>query len=144
TTTVNVVHVARPGSVEIFKVDEAGELLAGSCFRLVNLDGEVVYRVCDNEQNDSDPTDGILLLAGVAAGDYTVQEVRAPAGFQRAADQTVTVTANRRSSLDFVNAVLPPPPQRGNLTVFKIGPDDLPLPGACFALVRDGEIVFGP
>ena len=144
TTTVDVIHVARPGSVEIDKVDEAGELLAGACFRLLNANGDVVYGVCDNDTNDANAAPGVILLTGVAAGDYVARESRAPAGFQRAADQPVTVQANRRSFLEFVDAVLPPPPQRGNLTIFKIGPDDRPLPGACFALLRDDEVVFGP
>lgn len=144
TTTVEVIQIARPGSVEIVKVDAGGELLGGACFRLLDANGEIVYRICDNEQNDADPDAGVLLLTGIAAGDYVARESRAPAGYQRAADQPVTVQANRRAVLEFEDAVLPPPPERGDLTIFKIGPDDRPLPGACFALLQDDQIVFGP
>ncbi|MDQ3695553.1 MAG: SpaA isopeptide-forming pilin-related protein, partial [Chloroflexota bacterium] len=144
TSAVEVVHIARPGSVEIVKVDNNGDLLAGSCFVLLTGDNQIVYRTCDNEQNDADPEPGVLLMTGIAAGEYVVREARPPAGYQRAADQTVSVQSNRRAFLEFENLLLPPPPQRGDLTIFKIGPDDRPLPGACFALLQDDAVVFGP
>lgn len=139
-----VVNVALPGAVLIEKVDGSGQPLDGACFALVWGDGVVAYELCDGDASDALADEGTLLLRGVSAGEYLVRETRAPAGFATAAEQAATVAANRRSDLRFENVPLPPPPQRGDLVVFKTDAEDRLLAGSCFALLRDGVVEAGP
>ncbi len=141
---IDVVDVARPGSVRILEVDEAGAALGGACFALQPAGGGDGYTLCDDDANDGVPQPGTVLLRGVAAGDYTAVETRTPPGYGSAADQAVTVTANRRSDVTFQNTALPPPPERGNLTIAKVDEGQQPLAGACFALLQGEATIAGP
>lgn len=141
---VEVVHASRSGSVQIEKLDEAGQPLGGACFALLGGDGAVIYELCDNDASDGATDDGMLLLQGVAAGAYLVQETRAPAGYGSSADQEATVEGNRETDLRFENVPLPPPPQRGDLVIYKVDAEDRFLPGACFSLLQDEVTIAGP
>lgn len=141
---ITVVNETRPGVIRIQKADDEGTLLGGACFAIEPDAGGDGYALCDDDANDGSPEPGTILLRGVLAGDYVAIETRAPAGFQPGADQAVTVVANRRVDLVFANVPLPPPPQQGNLTIYKVDVNNQLLPGACFALIQDGATTAGP
>jgi uncharacterized surface anchored protein len=132
---VEVVASPRPGSVLIRKTDDGGRALANACFSTIAVDGGAAYEVCDNDQNDANPAAGLILLNGIAAGDYDVRETRAPAGYRAAADRQVNVAAGARTDVTVRNSPLPPPAQRGSLVVTKTDADDRLLAGACWALL---------
>jgi hypothetical protein len=135
---VTVVNTARPGSLLLRKSDDAGQALAGSCFALIRGD-RAVYSVCDNDASDANRGDGVILLNTVAAGDYTLREMQAPAGFVAAADQDIRITANQRTQVDVANSPVPPPVRAGDVRVFKIDANGRALAGSCFVLVDSAE-----
>ncbi len=75
-----VEHAPSPGDVTWQKVDPSGKLLGGSAWELTGPGGQTAP-VVDNGENDQDPTPGVLSIAGVAWGEYTLTETRAPFGY---------------------------------------------------------------
>ena len=143
TVEIRVGHALRTGRVLIRKTDERGALLADACFALIPDNGDG-YEVCDDDASDSIGTAGLILLEGVAAGAYEVEETVTPSGYDSGATQEIVVEPGRRVSLVFENVLLPPPPRIGNLTVRKTDGNGALLPGACFALLADAATVAGP
>lgn len=91
-------------SIQIFKVDTAGERLSGAEFQVSTLDGTKLNFVkMDNgvyklalESESGDPTvavdsNGSLRLKGLAAGTYTLTETKAPDGYSGGAVKTVEI-----------------------------------------------------
>jgi hypothetical protein len=139
--TITIVNEARPGSLLIRKTDRDGRLLPGSCFALLR-DDRNRYTVCDNDASDGNPGEGVILLATVAPGDYTLRETQAPAGYLAAADQAVSIAPDQRAQVSVANAPAPPPERVGTLRVFKIDARGRALAGSCFALIDgNGQIV---
>lgn len=74
------------GEIEIKKIDEkTGGPLGGACFNitpnLYNLTATEPLTVCNNSTNDSNNTAGVILLANVTCGNYSVTEDSAPEGY---------------------------------------------------------------
>lgn len=88
-------NIRGKGLIEIYKVDESGNPLAGAVFRVKQGD-----KIIGNITTVSDDLkQGYGLLAGLEPGDYTVQEITAPAGYLK--DDTVynvTVDTSRTFS----------------------------------------------
>ncbi len=76
----DAVHRASPGDVTWRKVDPDGKLLGGSSWELTGPGGQTAP-VVDNGENDQDPTPGVLSISGIAWGDYTLTETKAPFGY---------------------------------------------------------------
>ncbi|NMN01379.1 cna protein B-type domain, partial [Bifidobacterium sp. DSM 109958] len=66
------------------KVDENGNPLAGAEFQLKDASGKVIATVTSG-------TDGKVTFPSVAPGIYTVTESKAPQGYEKVADFTVTI-----------------------------------------------------
>lgn len=141
---VTVTVSPRPGSLLIRKTDTSGAALGGSCFGLIPKDGGAGYELCDGDPSDANPADGLILLNGVAPGDYVLRETRAPGGFTPSNDIDVTIRAGQRTEATVRNAQIPPPPRRGDLAVVKTNAAGTVLGGACFALVANDRVVAGP
>lgn len=121
------------GTVEITSLDEAGDLLAGACFGLTATDSASdVEPVCDGNRRDASPDDGLITLADIQPGTYTLVETRAPAGYVAVADQTVTVTAAATTAVEVQHDTTPP--EIGSIVVTATGPDGATAGGACFSL----------
>lgn len=76
-------YVAETGSVSWSswsKTDGSGALLAGSQWTLTGPDRKSVT-VVDNGENDADPAVGTLKVTGLAWGEYSLVESKAPAGY---------------------------------------------------------------
>ncbi len=78
------------GRIVIYRQDTNGNPVGGSCFAAVNAAGETVKENCDEDGIAAN--DGSIGVVDVPAGDYTLVETRVPEGFEKAADQPITVT----------------------------------------------------
>ncbi len=134
-TQVSVVNVPIPpaertGDLRVFKVDFNGNALAGSCFTLIDGSGRLLYPACDS---DDGADDGVILLTGVAIGDYTLRETRRPsADYETAADQAVRIAENVTTDVEVENAL-----RLGRILIRKSNPSGAPLADACFDLNED-------
>ncbi len=94
--TTQTASAATPTApVQISKTDENGTALKGAQLQVSHKDanGNVVV----DQEWTTDGTDKVVYLP---AGDYTLTEISAPAGYQKAADQTFTVQIDARRSSD--------------------------------------------
>ncbi|HEU0114069.1 MAG TPA: SpaA isopeptide-forming pilin-related protein, partial [Thermomicrobiales bacterium] len=99
TANVQFTVTPRPGAVFITNTDANGAALGGACFALLRADGGTGYQLCDNDANDANPANGLILLNGVAPGDYVVRATQAADGFQPAADQSITVAPGQQANV---------------------------------------------
>lgn len=93
------------GSVAWEKTDKAGNHLNGSKWRIVRADGEEII-VDDNAGDatyngrDVDPRPGYFKVEDLDHGDYELQELRAPAGYEL--NQAITRFAITKANPEFV------------------------------------------
>lgn len=133
----NVPVAPETGTVEITSQDAGGDPLAGACFGLAGADGSGdVEPVCDGDGQDGSPDDGVITLAEVPPGTYTLTETRAPAGYVAVEDQSITVTAGETTSIDAQHETTPP--ETVSIVVTATGPDGASVGGACFSLGGPG------
>jgi uncharacterized surface anchored protein len=122
----------RRGDLRVFKIDGSGGALAGSCFALLNGNGLIVSSACDA---DDGADDGVVLLKGVAVGDYTLRETRRPsADYATTADLDVSVAENKTVDVQVQNQLL-----AGRILIRKSDPNGVPLANACFDLGEDSS-----
>lgn len=121
-----------PGSVTWTKVDETGVLLSGSEWKLVGPGGEVAP-VEDCEEGDAaqctgfdkDPAAGKFKVEGLAWGDYTLEEVKAPAGYVINTDPHEFTISKEALDMDFADGIVnvqrevPAIPMTGGLGSFQ-------------------------
>ncbi|MCC7023165.1 MAG: hypothetical protein IT338_10065, partial [Thermomicrobiales bacterium] len=135
----------RTGNLRVSKVDSQGRALAGSCFALVDANGNIVHPTCDA---DDGADNGVILIEQVAIGDYTLRETRRPsADYEAASDVAVSVAENRTTDIEIENRL-----RAGRILIRKSDPNGNPLANACFDLVEDsagaactnedGELLF--
>ncbi|MFT4037731.1 MAG: SpaA isopeptide-forming pilin-related protein [Thermomicrobiales bacterium] len=134
-TQVTVVNQPEPpaqrvGALRVFKTDANGNALAGACFALIDANGRLLFPACDS---DDGADDGVILLANVAIGDYTLRETRRPsADYETAADQTVRITENQTTDVGVTNTLRP-----GRILIRVSNAGGALLANACFDLVED-------
>jgi uncharacterized surface anchored protein len=126
------------GGLRITTFDTEGNLIEGACYELAG--DETTETVCDNGNGDLEPTDGIIEISGVPAGEYTLIQAETPAGYGAAANQTVEVLgAESGSELSAVTEVTVVNAETaeatGDVVVLKTDEEGNPLGGACFELV---------
>jgi uncharacterized surface anchored protein len=78
-------------SVEI--TDEKGDHVGGVCIQLQTPGVPPIDR-CDNDDNDSEPSDGLMEIYSLPPGRYSIVVPEQPAGFANPAPQFVTLEAN--------------------------------------------------
>ncbi|MBW3089537.1 SpaA isopeptide-forming pilin-related protein [Bifidobacterium miconisargentati] len=118
------------------KVDESGKALAGATFQLLDANGNVVATATST-------ADGKVSFGQVAPGTYTVVESKAPDGYDKVADFTVTigqdgvVTGLPEGGKVVDKPTTPPPPENPEYPFgfTKVNTDGQPLAGATFQLV---------
>jgi LPXTG-motif cell wall-anchored protein len=95
TVTNRATHVT--GSVSWNKTDESGHLLAGSEWTITPTSPSgAAITVIDNGTNDAEPVAGVLKVAGLDVGTYSLKESKAPAGYVLS-DKTYTFTISATS-----------------------------------------------
>jgi LPXTG-motif cell wall-anchored protein len=101
TTTTSDVEVYN-GKITVTKTDGKKQPLEGAGFKLKNSEGKyytltngVVSFTDNGTEVMADDTDSknVAVFAGLPAGTYTLEESTVPAGYNKADDQTITITA---------------------------------------------------
>jgi hypothetical protein len=129
------------GTLVVTKVDAAdgSTPLGGACFTVTASEATPTDGT-PGEQCDDDG-DGTVRFEGLAPGEYTVKETRAPDGYVAAEDQTATVTAGAETDLTFADQAMP---QTGTLAAVAVDPNGNALAGSCYvATGPDGAAVDG-
>lgn len=137
-----------PGSVAWQKTDTDGDYLGGSEWKLTGPagfgdDGSIIIK--DNGEYDTEDRDGYLKVENLWWGDYELEEIIAPAGYERS-EQTVSFTIDG-SNIDhtfevpFENIAIP------TLTLFKefqtsYGAPENPSEWNLSATRAEDEVVF--
>jgi uncharacterized repeat protein (TIGR01451 family) len=132
------VLVSNCGAVKIHKKDDAGAALSGVQFDLYTSVGGKPGVPVTPAQSCTTDANGDCTISGIQPGDYYLVEDAPPSGYDPAAPQPVTVTANTTVTLTFTD-----PRQPGAIKIIKH--DDLgnSLDGAEFSLYFDGNPVAG-
>jgi hypothetical protein len=113
--------------------------LGGACFNITPnpyAASPATLTVCDNQANDSNSTAGVILLANVPCGNYTITEHSAPSGYVIVTgSQNVTVTDNQTETVEFTNTRTP---CTGEIEIYKEDEETGELlGGACFNITPD-------
>jgi uncharacterized surface anchored protein len=129
TKTIQIVN-AVGGTVNVTVVDstQPATKVPGGCFSVVvdaggGAHGPQVAYQCDG--ND-EPNDGMITIAGLAAGSYVLVQQRAAAFFNRASDQTFTIGLRETENLTVFDQPY------GTLRIHNKTPTGADLPGSCF------------
>lgn len=129
--TVNWAEQADKGSLKIIKTDEAGALLNGAKVKITSENGY------SNENLEI--TNGTITITDLEPGNFTVQEIEAPEGYQ--IDETpfdVEIKAGQTASVTILNGAIPPP--TAEIGIVKTNEDgSAPVSGALFKVWNDGE-----
>jgi uncharacterized surface anchored protein len=141
TIIVIVIIIIEPpavGDLQITKrAADTNALQTGACFRITGEGNEI--EVCDNDDVDLNGSNGIVRLEDLSAGDYLIEEITAPPGYQLAPDQNTTVPNGGTRSVLIKDQ--PVEDTTGGLIVHKIDPEGNLLPGACFQLRDEGVAI---
>ena len=105
-TEVTITNTIQTFGLDITKVNEAGDLLEGAVFNVLNANGETLKFIKDvsgayvmDKSRLALPdltTDakGKLVITGLPAGTYTLREIKAPNGYGLAEDRIITLGTN--------------------------------------------------
>lgn len=96
-------------AIELHKVDEDGEALAGATFTVLDVDAGL-YLAADGTGSASPvelavDEDGLLVVSGVDAGTYLVTEVSAPEGYEECDPFALEISSDAASGSPRLNAV---------------------------------------
>ena len=138
-TIITVVISVEPetGTLQIVTRDNAtNRRVTDACYGLTG-NGDPIA-ACDGGSLDQNGTAGILDLADVPAGDYSLTMDTVPAGYNAAPEEGVTVDAG---VVNGVEIRIDPVPQAGTLRVSKVDGNGDPLGNSCFAVQQAGETI---
>ncbi|MCO5216603.1 MAG: SpaA isopeptide-forming pilin-related protein [Thermomicrobiales bacterium] len=128
-TDLEIVMNNRPGRLTVVTVDrdEPTLILQNACYA---LNGASTFGpFCDA---DDGTVDGRVVFANLPAGDYTLTQTVATAGYDVAADRQVTITNGGSLQITVQNARVQPPAESGTLVVVPLDPNGMPVAGGCY------------
>jgi hypothetical protein len=112
------VNLSNCGKINIHKQDDAGSALAGAIFTLYTdnapTGGSLGAEDTSTGKTCTTDASGDCTILNVLIGEYWVRETTTPTGYNTAADQHVSMTADATVSLTFVD-----PRLRGSIRVVK-------------------------
>lgn len=129
---------AKPGRIEIVKVDEEGKLLSNAWFSLIDRDGVTLQNV--------ETVNGKAVFEDVPVGKYSVKEVKAPEGYELSNKTiSVTVDSNETITVKFVNKLSGTivEPVKGSILINKVNEKSMALSGAEFTLYNENNEIIG-
>ena len=101
------VQVAEPGGGG--GATEDGFQIIDAC---IQYEGPASGEVCDNQEGDDSPEQGVVLISNVPAGDYSVAMPNPPEGFDAAPPVDVTVADGELAAVELpVGGVTPEEPE---------------------------------
>ena len=137
----------KPASIDLKKVDEKNQPLAGARFELKNLEGDVVASAVSGD-------DGVVRFdtVNVEPG-YIVSEAHAPKGYQ-VSSEVIPITLDLMKKAytqspvviklgKFANTPTPPAPTYGEVEFTKVDVKGNPLPGTKFELTNNDSSYVG-
>lgn len=141
---ITIVNKAIKCRIKVVKTDDAGTVLSGARFSLIDSVGSVVATGTTNAS-------GELYFEDIAYGDYTLREISAPDGYNKAADTTITATeietvyndavaAGSEGSTGTVEKTVVDQKQNGSIKLTKLGEGGTALAGAVFTLYDSNKI----
>ena len=119
-----------PGAVVWEKTNANGTPLADSEWLLTGPNGFGELAVVDNGQYDVDKTVGKIRVEGLHWGDYTLEEIKAPAGFELSSDNAEFTITGAALEYTFDEAFINKPLQPGTLPLTGTFSGKWPLIGA--------------
>ncbi|MGH2532195.1 MAG: MSCRAMM family protein [Thermomicrobiales bacterium] len=125
------------GSLQIAIQDDEGQLVGGVC---VDIDGPQSGTLCDNDEGDQNPDDGVIEIQNLEPGDFQVDVDSAPEEFdaEAAEGQGATVEAGAQADVTLTLPTAAPP--IGILRAITVDQDGNRVPAVCFEVTNFGEI----
>ncbi|SFG85159.1 SpaA isopeptide-forming pilin-related protein [Sporolactobacillus nakayamae] len=124
------------GSAELTKVDSDGNGLEGAEFKIIDADGKTVQ---DQLKSDKD---GKVTADGLAPGDYSFIETKAPEGYLINSDKIAFTIADHAKGTPTVVKAADAVNYKGSVELKKVDQDGNGLEGAVFNLLdKDGKVV---
>lgn len=129
--TIKWEKVTTLGKIELVKVDQEDQPVVGAKFALKDANGKVLGEV-------NTGTDGKITFYSVPVGEYILEEIEAPEGYQiKDKTQNVTVKAGETSTVKFVNERI-----TGKLVITKVDDANKPLANVTFEIYdEEGYLV---
>ena len=138
---VVVIIIITPPSVGDLQISkraaDTNQLQGGACFKVTGEGNEI--EVCDNDDLDLNGAVGIIRLEDLSSGNYTISEITAPPGYQKAGNISTTIPNGGTRSVLVKDQ--PVADTTGGLIVHKIDGDGNFLKGSCFQLRDQGSPV---
>jgi LPXTG-motif cell wall-anchored protein len=124
------------GSAELTKVDPNGKGLQGAEFKIIDQDGKTVQ---DQLKSDKD---GKVTAEGLAPGDYSFVETKAPEGYLINSDKIAFTISDQAKGTPTVVKADEAVNYKGSAELKKVDQDGKGLEGAVFNLLdKDGKVV---
>ena len=141
-------------SIQLHKVNNEGQVLAGAVFGLFEKDGTtpVANPYGEGQATATSDANGLVTFTGLVAKDYVVKEITAPEGYQLSEEATTVSSSQLIASTDQVfdrgkvvnkpfTAIPPTPPvvekpevKLYNIQLHKVNAENRALAGAVFGL----------
>ena len=141
-------------SIQLHKVNNEGQVLAGAVFGLFEADGTtpVANPYGEGQATATSDANGLVTFTGLVAKDYVVKEITAPEGYQLSEEATTVSSSQLIASTDQVfdrgkvvnkpfTAIPPTPPvvekpevKLYTIQLYKVNAENKALAGAVFGL----------
>ncbi|RSX55512.1 collagen-binding protein [Bifidobacterium dolichotidis] len=123
-------------TIALHKTGKDDAPLAGATFTVSNAQGVKMGTITTDK-------DGNGQLAKLPAGDYTLTETKAPAGYQVAAPVTVKASDLANAQNNVYSVTVQDQPVLYTIALHKTGKDDAPLAGATFTVSNAQGVKMG-
>ncbi len=121
--TIEWTKVTTKGRIELVKADQDNQPVVGAKFKLIDQYGNELMQVTTGK-------DGVVDFYDVPAGEYTLEEIEAPAGYTiKEKTKNVTVVGGQLSTVKFVNERI-----NGKLVITKVDDANKPLANVTFEI----------
>ncbi len=139
-TNVEVEMAQRAGQLRITTVDadDTSVVLEGACYVLSGASEFGPF--CDADDGNRD---GIVRFTNVPAGEYELSQTVSTAGYDSAANRTVTINPGGSTQITVANERVEPPAESGTLVVIPLDPDGNAVQGGCYQVFDGNSPVTG-
>lgn len=121
--TIEWTKVTTKGRIELVKADQDNQPVVGAKFKLIDQYGNGLMEVTTGK-------DGVVDFYDVPAGEYTLEEIEAPAGYTiTEKSKNVTVVGGQLTTVKFVNERI-----NGKLVITKVDDANKPLANVTFEI----------
>ena len=122
---VNIKYATQVGEIEVIKVDQHGNKVAGAKFELRNANNEKIAE-------GTTGTDGYIKFSNIKVGDYKVVEVSTPEGYiKNTQTKEVKVKAGETVRIEVENEKI-----EGTLEIVKVDENENAIPNVTFEILN--------